>query len=156
MRTDLERAFGRRALLVALGSVLPGSAGLAWADEARPGAARLDRARLESRFQELKSRYAAIKATNGKFRPVKPSDPPDLRKARADLGATMASYEQLEKEAASLHGKPGSAGNLGDISDTDSLRLQMAMDRMSQLMETMSNIMKKISATGDAIIQNMK
>jgi hypothetical protein len=30
------------------------------------------------------------------------------------------------------------------------------MDRMSKLLETMSNIMKKMSDTGSSIIQNMK
>ncbi len=37
-----------------------------------------------------------------------------------------------------------------------SLRLQMAMDRRSRLLQTLSNIMKKISSTDDGLVQNMK
>ena len=45
---------------------------------------------------------------------------------------------------------------LSDLSDTESLRLQMTMDRMSKLMSTLSNILKKISDVSSAIAQNMK
>jgi hypothetical protein len=44
----------------------------------------------------------------------------------------------------------------GELSDTESLRLQMAMDRMSKLMTTLSNILKKASDTDAAITQNLK
>ena len=52
------------------------------------------------------------------------------------------------------------AGNQTDsaneMSEMESLRLQMAMDRVSKFMQTLSNIEKKDSDTDAAIIQNMK
>ncbi len=46
--------------------------------------------------------------------------------------------------------------NLSEMSEMTSLRLQLAMDRRSKLMQTLSNIMKKISSTDDALAQNLK
>ncbi len=46
--------------------------------------------------------------------------------------------------------------SMGDISEMMTLRLQMAMDRRSKMMSTLSNIMKKISDTAEAITQNLK
>ncbi|HEU4532920.1 MAG TPA: hypothetical protein VFS00_02335 [Polyangiaceae bacterium] len=46
--------------------------------------------------------------------------------------------------------------SLSEMGEMESLRLQMAMDRMSKMMSTLSNILKKISDTGSTIIQNMK
>lgn len=43
-----------------------------------------------------------------------------------------------------------------DMSEMASMRLQMAMDRRSKLLETLSNIEKKVSDTSSAIVQNMK
>ncbi len=45
---------------------------------------------------------------------------------------------------------------LGELSEEDMLRLQMTMDRESKLIETLSNILKKISDTADSITQNLK
>jgi len=42
------------------------------------------------------------------------------------------------------------------MSDEESLRLQMAMDRVSQMTTILSNIEKKLAQTQDLIIQNMK
>ena len=46
--------------------------------------------------------------------------------------------------------------SMSEMSEMTSLRLQMAMDRRSKLMETLSNIMKKISETNNSITQNLK
>jgi hypothetical protein len=46
--------------------------------------------------------------------------------------------------------------SMSEMSEMTSLRLQMAMDRRSKLMQTLSNIMKKISDTNNAITQNIK
>ena len=40
--------------------------------------------------------------------------------------------------------------------EMESLRLQMAMDRMSKMMSTLSNLLKKMSDTANQITQNMK
>jgi seryl-tRNA synthetase len=47
-------------------------------------------------------------------------------------------------------------GSLSELGETESLRLQMAMDRMSKLMSTLSNILKKASQTSGEITQNIK
>ncbi len=45
---------------------------------------------------------------------------------------------------------------MSKMGEMESLRLQMAMDRMSKMMSTLSNILKKISDTANQIIQNLK
>lgn len=45
---------------------------------------------------------------------------------------------------------------LGEMGEMESMRLQMAMDRRSKLMETLSNLLKKMNETASAIIGNMK
>ena len=46
--------------------------------------------------------------------------------------------------------------SLSELSEEESLRLQIAMDRLSKLMSTLSNILKKISDTADSIARNLK
>ena len=46
--------------------------------------------------------------------------------------------------------------SMNELGETESLRLQMALDRLSKLMSTLSNISKKMSDVADSIIQNLK
>lgn len=46
--------------------------------------------------------------------------------------------------------------SMNEMGEMESLRLQMAMDRMSKMMTTLSNLLKKISKTQDDIIKNLK
>ena len=46
--------------------------------------------------------------------------------------------------------------SLNELSEMTSLRLQMAMDRRSKFVTALSNVLKKISSTGETIIQNVK
>lgn len=46
--------------------------------------------------------------------------------------------------------------SMSETSETQSLELQMTMDRRSKLIETLSNVLKKISETGDNVVQNLK
>lgn len=46
--------------------------------------------------------------------------------------------------------------SLNEMGEMESLRLQMAMDRLARLMSTLSNILKKISDTAATITQNLK
>ncbi|MFW9944049.1 MAG: hypothetical protein ACFFB7_03545 [Candidatus Sifarchaeia archaeon] len=43
-----------------------------------------------------------------------------------------------------------------DIADELSLRLQLAMERRSKVISTLSNMMKKMASTQDTIVQNIK
>lgn len=46
--------------------------------------------------------------------------------------------------------------SMSEMGETESLRLQMAMDRLSKMMSTLSNILKKMSDTQSSIVQNLK
>lgn len=46
--------------------------------------------------------------------------------------------------------------SMSEQSETQSLELQMTMDRRSKLIDTLSSVLKKISDTGDSVVQNMK
>ena len=43
-----------------------------------------------------------------------------------------------------------------DMGEMETLRIQMAMDRLSKLMSTLSNLVKKASETQNQITQNLK
>lgn len=73
--------------------------------------------------------------------------PTDLHPGR------LAHAADLDAIADELKGKLDSMSEMGEM---ESLRLQMAMDRQSKMMSTLSNVLKKISDTGQSIIQNMK
>jgi hypothetical protein len=49
----------------------------------------------------------------------------------------------------------GRLDSMNEMSEMTSMRLQMAMDRRSKFVETLSNMLKKIDKTQEAIIQNM-
>ncbi|WP_144409294.1 hypothetical protein [Pseudoxanthomonas suwonensis] len=63
-----------------------------------------------------------------------------------DLEAARAVQEDIRSTLDSLAG----------MGEMESLRLQMAMDRLGKLMSTLSNLLKKTSDTADAIVQNLK
>lgn len=52
--------------------------------------------------------------------------------------------------------KTTDSDSMSELGEMESLTLQMAMDRLSKLMATLSNLMKKISDTASAITQNLK
>jgi hypothetical protein len=60
----------------------------------------------------------------------------DLKTLRADLKSRLDS--------------------LSEMGELESLRLQMAMDRQSKMMSTLSNIMKTMSKTASSIVENLK
>jgi hypothetical protein len=45
---------------------------------------------------------------------------------------------------------------MSELGEMESLRLQMAMDRLSKMMSTLSNLLKKTSETSASIVQNLK
>ena len=46
--------------------------------------------------------------------------------------------------------------SMSEMGEMESLRLQMAMDRMNKMMSTLSNLLKKISKSSEEITQNLK
>lgn len=65
----------------------------------------------------------------------------------------VATYGDLAALQTQLKNALDSESELGE---TESLRLQMAMDRLSKLMSTLSNLEKKLSDTSQAVIGNLK
>ena len=65
----------------------------------------------------------------------------------------FADIAELRTIEADLKGK---LDGMNEMSEMTSLRLQMMMDRRSKFIETLSNVMKKISTTLDTLVQNLK
>ena len=61
--------------------------------------------------------------------------------------------KQIDDEVTKMKNDMDSMSEMGEA---ESLRLQMAMDRLSKIMSTLSNLMKKISDTSAGITQNIK
>ena len=83
-----------------------------------------------------------------------PEAPGGVRLAHVSLvDGDITSVRQLEAATYSLRGRLDSLSEMGEM---ESLRLQMAMDRYSRAMSILSNILKKVSDTSDAITSNLK
>jgi hypothetical protein len=83
-----------------------------------------------------------------------PGSPGGVRFAEVCLvEGGVKSREQLDAAVDAMKGRLDSMSEMGEM---ESLRLQMAMDRMSKMMTTLSNILKKISDTSSSITQNLK
>jgi hypothetical protein len=70
----------------------------------------------------------------------------EIQKALTDLEALKALQQALNAQLDSMN----------EMSEMTSMDLQMAMDRRSKFVETLSNVLKKISDTQASIVQNMK
>ena len=46
--------------------------------------------------------------------------------------------------------------SLSEMGETESLRLQMSMDRVSKMMQTLSNLLKKMTDTASGLVRNIK
>jgi hypothetical protein len=77
-----------------------------------------------------------------------------VRAVATDLhpGLVMT-WDQLAAIQANLQ---GDLDSMNEMSEMTSMRLQMAMDRRSKFIQTLSNVMKKIDSTQETIVQNLK
>jgi putative addiction module CopG family antidote len=83
-----------------------------------------------------------------------PDAPGGVRLDRVDLHpGKLSNTADLR---AVLDDVKGQLDSLSELGEMESLRLQMAMDRLSKLMSTLSNLLKKSSDTAAGIIQNIK
>ena len=81
----------------------------------------------------------------------------DVVRLKGQLVQLSDSISVSKKEIDALADKmKNDLDGLSEMGETESLRLQMAMDRLSKMMETLSNLLKKISDTQQTITQNMK
>ena len=58
--------------------------------------------------------------------------------------------------AATEGGMRGKLNSMNEMREMTSLKLQVTMNRRSKFIETLSNIMRKISSTQDSVVQNLK
>ena len=115
----------------------------------QPVRAALSKSVLAARFQDIKNQYTTIKATTARFAPVKQTDPAELKLTRSRLSAAMYSYELHENYAQKQRDQ---LNLLVALSELESLRLQMTMDRLSKMLGKISELLKKMSENGDALI----
>ena len=94
-------------------------------------------ARKEQMLAEGRDLLARAQLKGRDYAPV-PGQP-----SQADLGASI---DQMQSDLDSM----------SEMGEMESLRLQMAMDRLSKMMSTLSNMLKKVSDTSDAITSNIK
>lgn len=73
--------------------------------------------------------------------------PTDLFPAKLTRPEHLVSVQETLKHA---------LDSLSEMGEMESLRLQMAMDRASKMMSTLSNVLKQLSDTGQAIAANIK
>jgi CRISPR/Cas system CSM-associated protein Csm2 small subunit len=87
--------------------------------------------------------------------PVVDAESGGVRTVPTDLhpGGPVTTEDQLRAIRDDLRDRLDS---MNAMSEMTSLRLQMAMDRRSKFVETLSNIMKKIDDTQETIVQNLK
>jgi hypothetical protein len=62
-------------------------------------------------------------------------------------------WKELDDEVGSLQRDVDAEA---DLSELETLRLQMAMDRISKMMASLSNLLKKLADTNSSIVQNLK
>jgi hypothetical protein len=70
----------------------------------------------------------------------------ELVRIFATMDATTACMQVVELELDAL----------SELGEMESLRLQMAMDRLSKFIATLSNLLKKVADTEQALVGNIK
>lgn len=74
----------------------------------------------------------------------------------SDTLAFIATYDAAKSLQETVDRAKQDLDSKSEMGETESLRLQMAMDRLSKMMSTLSNLLKKNSATAQSITQNLK
>lgn len=81
----------------------------------------------------------------------------DVEKVLVQFDALKTTVSEATKELKPILEKASDKiDSLNEMGEMESLRLQMAMDRLSKMMTTLSNVMKKLSDTQQSIINNIK
>ena len=78
-----------------------------------------------------------------------------INNAKAALRETLATTSR-ELASTTSRNVRKALDSLSEMSEMTSLRLQMAMDRRSKFVVSLSNILKKIADSDNAIVQNLK
>ena len=120
----------------------------------------------KSAQEDLKAIMEAVRQSNGRKKRRKAlrrledtgcrPDRIDAAVRGADLATRTATKLMAAIDELSLDSLREDLDAMSELGEMESLRLQMAMDRMSKMMSTLSNLLKKISDTADAITANLK
>jgi hypothetical protein len=122
---------------------------------------------IQEKLQQIQAQLSAEMAKAGQnaacTNPVCRELPQQLDKLAADT-VSLAHPVRIVAPRNLTYGQVGTIqtqlqnglNSLNEMSEMTSMRLQMAMDRRSKFVETLSNIMKKISDTSDSIVANLK
>ena len=86
-------------------------------------------------------------------KPMFPTAQPAERDAMAFYLVAVSGIAELDS---SVHNVATKLDSLSEMSEMQSLRLQMAMERMAKVAATLSNLLKKMSQTTNTITQNLK
>ena len=117
------------------------------------------------RVQTVHDPYSLSKAAVDALRPWFPAASPQeldvvafYLVAKVAIGhAKVASRTVFGVDTYDLAGSlKSNLDSMSELCEMESLRLQMAMDRRSKFMSTLSNLMKKIASTEDTLVQNLK
>lgn len=105
------------------------------AQQARIAAAGANRESASTFAPQANTKYASVKF------------------ARADVTPKPLPKAEFDARLAAAR---SSLDNVSEMGEIESLRLQMAMDRHSKMMQMLSNLLKKMADTADGIVQNLK
>ena len=119
----------------------------------RTAPATISKTELAGRFQDIKTRYAALKSAAAKFAPLKADAPMELRVLRSKIGAAMRSYELNEVQAQRQRDQ---LNLLTELSEPEAMRLQAAMDRLANMGGLIRKLMNQINESGDALALNVQ
>jgi putative addiction module CopG family antidote len=108
---------------------------------------------MEIRLTDHLAKFVNSKVEKGGYEDASEVVREALRNFEAGGLPVMAAMDGDIEALAKIKGDLDSLSEMGEM---DSLRLQMAMDRLSKLMSTLSNILKKTSDTAASITQNIK
>ena len=64
--------------------------------------------------------------------------------------------QSTASKQAARYSPKNSKDSMSHISSMQQMQLQMAMDRKSKLLDTISNLEKKMADTSDLVVQNLK
>ncbi len=76
--------------------------------------------------------------------------------AQSDLKNIMDGVKKANQQKQSQRAAQNQKDAVSEMSEEESLRLQMTMDRRSKFIETLSNVEKKMAQTQDSVVQNLK
>lgn len=117
----------------------------------RSAPSAISKTQLATRFQNIKSQYAVLKMTAVRHVPAGSTDTLQVKQARLQLASAMRSYEYYEGQT-QIH--RDNLNTLTALSETESMRMQIALDRMTRLQTMISNLVKTFADGGDTVVQN--